>query len=644
MAYHALLNKIVYTFSAQFFINIYIKIMNKKNFYFRRLVLISTLTISFSIIFETTFKNGKGSLAYGQTNQQSSLRQGTKTLLNNREINLPWVQWQGGNIGVSDIALQNILGVELLNTNRSNEQPVKWFNSYETLPANFVNPYRYLDIANLTKNTNISFEIEQDILKISTPDSFINRVYDINQPDQKRVVIELEKPTFFRVSQARDKAVIVIEGNLRDGLLPKNGNSSIDPFNNTNILEDEGDQIRGMENILPPKSLFTLEKQNNYTLVHIDIPTGHNVNVNSSNPNLLFVELRPDAMSPKNISWSDDINWQDKYVTINNPSRDTFFVSLLSVNLDNTRLDLRPIVFDNSTVINTSPLITIAQNQGAIAAINGGFFNRNNQLPLGAIKNRNQWQSTPILNRGVIAWDNAQNVKISRAKFEEVITNSKGDRIISNYINSGYIQKGVSRYTPSWGTSYNTLSDNETIIIVENGRIRDKINIPKAGSQQTIIPPNGYLIVLRNSPELTSKFSPNELLQINTTTTPPDLSNYPYMLGAGPVLLLNSQIALDAQAEGFSAAFNNQRASRSGVAIDNQGKLMFIAVHQRINGPGPSLQEFAQILQQLGAVDALNLDGGSSTQIYLGGTLIDRSPVTAARVHNGLGLFLRPRN
>ena len=41
----------------------------------------------------------------------------------------------------------------------------------------------------------------------------------------------------------------------------------------------------------------------------------------------------------------------------------------------------------------------------------------------------------------------------------------------------------------------------------------------------------------------------------------------------------------------------------------------------------------------MGAVSALNLDGGSSTQVYLGGEIIDRSPATAARVNNGIGVF-----
>ena len=67
-----------------------------------------------------------------------------------------------------------------------------------------------------------------------------------------------------------------------------------------------------------------------------------------------------------------------------------------------------------------------------------------------------------------------------------------------------------------------------------------------------------------------------------------------------------------------------------------------IAVHNRVGGKGPTLTEMAALLKQLGAKDALNLDGGSSTALSLGGQLIDRSAVTAARVHNGLGVFVAP--
>jgi exopolysaccharide biosynthesis protein len=69
---------------------------------------------------------------------------------------------------------------------------------------------------------------------------------------------------------------------------------------------------------------------------------------------------------------------------------------------------------------------------------------------------------------------------------------------------------------------------------------------------------------------------------------------------------------------------------------------MLVTVQNRIGGLGPTLPELAQVMQQLGTVNALNLDGGSSTTLYLGGQLLNRAPRTAARVHNGIGVFIQP--
>ena len=70
---------------------------------------------------------------------------------------------------------------------------------------------------------------------------------------------------------------------------------------------------------------------------------------------------------------------------------------------------------------------------------------------------------------------------------------------------------------------------------------------------------------------------------------------------------------------------------------------MIAAIHNRVGGAGPTLSETAQLVQQMGAIDALNLDGGSSTTLYLGGQILDRPPQTAARVHNGIGVFIQPK-
>jgi exopolysaccharide biosynthesis protein len=99
---------------------------------------------------------------------------------------------------------------------------------------------------------------------------------------------------------------------------------------------------------------------------------------------------------------------------------------------------------------------------------------------------------------------------------------------------------------------------------------------------------------------------------------------------------------LDAKSEGFSDAFIREKAARSAIGVTSSGTLLIAAVHNRAGGAGPTLSEIAKVMQQMGCVDALNFDGGSSTSLYLGGQLLNRSPLTAARVHNGLGVFLQP--
>lgn len=83
----------------------------------------------------------------------------------------------------------------------------------------------------------------------------------------------------------------------------------------------------------------------------------------------------------------------------------------------------------------------------------------------------------------------------------------------------------------------------------------------------------------------------------------------------GPVLLLDGEAVPLGQ-----NAFNDNRHPRSAVGITDGGKLILITVDGRnTHAHGMSLPELAFLLRQLGAADALNLDGGGSTALYIQG-------------------------
>jgi exopolysaccharide biosynthesis protein len=80
-------------------------------------------------------------------------------------------------------------------------------------------------------------------------------------------------------------------------------------------------------------------------------------------------------------------------------------------------------------------------------------------------------------------------------------------------------------------------------------------------------------------------------------------------------LVKDRRIVLNAQAEGFSNAFARQAAPRSAIGRTQAGELLLVAIHNSPGGRGPTLTETAQIMAQLGSIDALNLDGGNSASL-----------------------------
>jgi exopolysaccharide biosynthesis protein len=91
---------------------------------------------------------------------------------------------------------------------------------------------------------------------------------------------------------------------------------------------------------------------------------------------------------------------------------------------------------------------------------------------------------------------------------------------------------------------------------------------------------------------------------------------------AGPVLLRHPKTVIDAVNEGVpdprdlnDYTFSAYRHARTFAGIDPRGRLI-LATADGIPGvsAGLTLTEEADLMRSLGAVDAMNVDGGGSTQ------------------------------
>ncbi len=497
--------------------------------------------------------------------------QGKQVVINGISLSIPWVQWQLEDNSVvfalSDVALRSLGGIDLLDTDDPQIQPIAWRQTplqeqpqRLELPAVVTAQARYLDLTPLQRNASWKVTMEGDRLKIQT-----------------RSILQIS-------------------------------------------------------NLLLGRSL------------------GH-------------------VFGPHDIQWAPGIRWQQRYVREGGAE---FPVTLLHLNLNGSEADavsLAPIwPDDENDLAGIAPIGETASQAQVAAVLNGGFFNRNNKTPLGAIRQGGRWVSGPILNRGAIAWDDQGNVAMDRLQLNEVLVATKPrpspaqtNPPISNEnaateaqppkpaefplisLNSGYLKAGFSRYSRDWGKSYVPLTDNEVLIYVKNGVVIEQKETQLAGEGQFPIPQGNplvtFLVVARSNRTGAAKLPVGTRLRLQQQVSPPALADYPQGLGGGPLLIQDGEVILDAAVEGFSKAFINQRAPRSAAASFANGNFALVTVHERVGGKGPTLAELAQLLQSIGAQDALNLDGGSSTQLLLGGQIINRNPRSAASVHNGLGVF-----
>jgi hypothetical protein len=85
----------------------------------------------------------------------------------------------------------------------------------------------------------------------------------------------------------------------------------------------------------------------------------------------------------------------------------------------------------------------------------------------------------------------------------------------------------------------------------------------------------------------------------------------------GPQLISNGQIRISAKEEGFKGQRLLQRHMRAAIGMTARNKLLLVAVKKPV-----TMSELAKIMRALGAIDAINLDGGSSVALSYGNKVV----------------------
>lgn len=294
-----------------------------------------------------------------------------------------------------------------------------------------------------------------------------------------------------------------------------------------------------------------------------------------------------------------------------------FRVNIVTADLSANNLSVRTVLAKDRLCGKTESLSSMAKRCGAIAAINGTYFNAYEDIkdPAGniIINNKPVYMSNFGTTIGIA---DDKEVKFDRVNFKVKGISDDGTKI--NWVAYGMNRyqgknaNSIMLYTPErgshtgipWGTS----------VIVQDKVIKSIVDGDAA------IPRNGFVIKLFGKEKRFLDRFPKGAKAYYTVEFNPQNTDSSFWervdsgLGVGPRLLTCGKVSVDPVKEGFSSQkILSYRMARSAIGITNENKLKLVTVN------GANMTELAQIMKTLGARDAMNLDGGASSGLYYRG-------------------------
>ena len=535
-------------------------------------------------------------------------RQGSSIRINGRLQSARWI-WVRGlgdtpqQLWIPLEVLENQLGV----TSRSRSDgalELEWFGQELKVPASAQRSLEdevAVDVSSLFGRIGVGLRQEGSLLSLELARPQLLQVRSSNPGPVKRIVLDLGGPAAI----SRDDAGLVVD------LLSRSDQQTLLGSLGLQAQQDSAG-LRLKPSAAKLTRVFSLGEPNRVVIEWPD--QGAASRTDSPAP----IDPRLQALLGKELQW-------DRLV------RQGVRINAIRIDPLKASLQLRPLARPGG-MEGLSSLVQLANQQQAWVAINGGYFNRVRRLPLGALKQDGRWLSGPILNRGVAAWDGRTMPRFGRLQLSEWVVGPGSLRLPVAVVNSGYVQRGISRYTADWGPNYRALSGSETGLLIQGGLVRQQLG-PSELDAGVALRGDDLLLVGRGGAEL--PWGLGDRLQIESRPSS-NLGLATHVIGGGPLLLQAGRIVLDGAAENFSSAFLSQGAPRTVLARDD--RQIWLITLEGIQDSGPSLGETAALLQQLGLQDALNLDGGSSTGLVLGGSLQVKGRGVAGSVHNGVGL------
>lgn len=283
-----------------------------------------------------------------------------------------------------------------------------------------------------------------------------------------------------------------------------------------------------------------------------------------------------------------------------------------------------------------------AKRVGSVAAVNGDFFDigdteapRGVGLSDGELLNApaSGWNETAMFGETADGW----NGRLSQVTLDATVT-LPGGEATANYLNSPNVgENGLAIFTPAWGEASRAST-------VEGGS--GIVEVVVAGGEVTEVNSSaGSGAIADDSVVLVGREAGGEAIGGLAVGDQVDVAYGPAYDGADVSVGISGNLVL--MRDGTIDVPDHPQHPRTGVGFSEDGSTMWLVSldGRSSSSAGMTYAQFGQFFADLGADDALNLDGGGSTtmvamtpgEVELG---VENAPSDGSQrpVPNGLGL------
>lgn len=349
-----------------------------------------------------------------------------------------------------------------------------------------------------------------------------------------------------------------------------------------------------------------------------------------ANPNRVFIDL----LKTYDQKLVDEISPGLSHMTIiRGTERGMITANVLDVDLS-AGYRLRP-ALARGKIVGRETLGGIARRAQALGAVNASYFASGGEV-LGLTKIDGKIASTTYLARGAFGVMPDGKPVIGQVNYNGKVVLADGTALPVAAVNAERGEDALVIYNSHYDSSTNT-NPYGMEYVVKDGQVV-AMNESNSPLSQDVVVVSAHGASMRALADV----KVGDQMEIVEDLGDP-WNEAAQILGVGPMLVKDGGVYLTTKEERFGSDVAGGRAPRTAAGITKDNRALLVVVDGRqSHSAGFSLLELALFMQELGAVDAVNFDGGGSSEMIVEGEIVNR-PSDGSERNIGSALLVLPR-